>query len=682
MKITHNETGQQYQLYPDTELEIERTNPFFNEWGEQSLPVDLPDTDQNRKLTGYAHLLGNKTKPNQRIPVKIEDGDYVMQARQAVLGATKKKSISTSFYMNEGAFYDVMPETRLIDIFLNEVVEGLNTVEDCLSFCSSLLTTTDERFAIFPILIDGDDAKKYINRLAWMDSSGTVIGSAVISGHTTTPQFYNRFEREEVIDDAIITIPVGYYISPFIKAKYLLKRIFQYFGYVLEDSFFTQEEPFSNMVFLNKTVDTLVNGVIKIADVVPDCTCSTILDVFRKKFDCEFIPDEVTKTVRVVLFKTSLSAASQVTLTDRLVGEMAIEYPDTYKQIKLTSEEAITDSASDVSTYDSVSELMKTYPTTVLRRSNMSFYRIGYTLGLSNTEKLATSSLPYADDETLELQEVTVPDCQPVMVDAPFDASALIPVGTRTGLDYLQMLYVGKGNYLNSTISYDNSTEVVDVSSTSNDWEEQKPMLAFYYDATGYGYIHGTISSYNYLGNTKLWNYSLCYFGEDGLFERFYRPHDDLLRNSLHLVRASMLLSTWLKRTLPSHAKVNIKGHELLINNLKYKVGAKNDPEESEFFTTQLYEPVNVAQSEAQRLAPPAFKWQVANTYVIITEAEFESSEYKDKTYSVFYPPHPTQAGGVHYPQYTVRKFNLSDNRGPYTEYRLYTHYLTGVLNT
>ena len=53
MKIVHS-SGKAYQLAPDTQIEIERPNLFFNDYGEQSLPVDLPDTNLNQ--IGRAHV--------------------------------------------------------------------------------------------------------------------------------------------------------------------------------------------------------------------------------------------------------------------------------------------------------------------------------------------------------------------------------------------------------------------------------------------------------------------------------------------------------------------------------------------------------------------------------------------------------------------------------------------------
>jgi hypothetical protein len=672
MKIIHLGTGEAYQLFPGSELEIERTNPFLNEWGEQSLPLSIPDTDTNRALAGQPHLLSVKDKASQRIPVMIQDEDYSMPAKQAVLSAQRKKEISTSFYMNEGAFYDSMPKTRLRELFGSEIIAGISTVDQALSFCTSLLTTEDERVAIFPVLIDGEEGKDYLNRLAWMDASGQVLGRTTVANHSVAPTFYNSFERTRTVDETVVTIPKGFYITPFIKANYLLKRIFEHFGYTIVDNFFTQTLPFTRMVFLNNTADTLANGVIKLADLVPDCTCETILDVFRKKFHCEFIPDELTKTVNIRLFKQVKAASPSTDLTGCLTDDLIIEQPETYRRIRLRSEESTKDSNQEVAEWDSVTAMLKKYPTTLIDKSDQSFYRQGFALGVYSRDKIGDSSIPYDDGSDLEVEEITVPDSHPVMAGAPQDSATTYSVGGRTAYSPVPMIYIGEAVLRNSTIVYDNSQEVVDESSTSTSDQEQRPMLAFYYDATGLAYMHGTISSYNYLGTTKLWDYSLCYFGEDGLYERFYRDYDNMLRNSMHTVIATLLLSNQLKRTIPAHEKVVISGQELLIDTLKYKVGGPSDPQESTFYTTRLYEPLDLAQGEDDRLATPQYRWQLSVSSVVITQAEYLASPVKDKTYTVFYPPHPTAPGGSYYPQQVARMVNPS-------EYRLYTYSLTAV---
>ena len=135
MKIVNTKAGQAYHLTPGTQLEIERPNLFFNEWGEQSLPTDLPDTDLNRQLTNYPDCMANKNKPSANIDCSIQDGDYFMPCRQAILSAKRYEKISTSFYMNEGSFLARISDVALTDIFGDEVIPGITTVQQGIDFC-------------------------------------------------------------------------------------------------------------------------------------------------------------------------------------------------------------------------------------------------------------------------------------------------------------------------------------------------------------------------------------------------------------------------------------------------------------------------------------------------------------------------------------------------------------------
>lgn len=68
--------------------------------------------------------------------------------------------------------------------------------------------------------------------------------------------------------------------------------MFAYFGYKLLPNFFTETDPFDKMVVLNNVMDTIVKGKIRLADLVPNITCSEFIAVFRKKFCCEFTANE------------------------------------------------------------------------------------------------------------------------------------------------------------------------------------------------------------------------------------------------------------------------------------------------------------------------------------------------------------------------------------------------------
>lgn len=115
----------------------------------------------------------------------------------------------------------------------------------------------------------------------------------------------------------------------------------------------------------------------------------------------------------------------------------------------------------------------------------------------------------------------------------------------------------------------DSTSEVV---GEAEDNEELKPMPAFVFHAGKLDY--GTILNHDADGN-KLWNYTLAYHGPDGLFERFWRNYDSLLRNSLLEIKASMLLSDIQKVSLSEYRKVTIEGQELLPSAIQYSPGSR-----------------------------------------------------------------------------------------------------------
>ena len=85
MKIVNTKLGKPYQLNPETQLAMERTNPFFNEYGEQSLPVSLPDSAYNRNILGFPNVIQRREKV-QMVDASIQDGEFFTPCRQAILG--------------------------------------------------------------------------------------------------------------------------------------------------------------------------------------------------------------------------------------------------------------------------------------------------------------------------------------------------------------------------------------------------------------------------------------------------------------------------------------------------------------------------------------------------------------------------------------------------------------------
>ena len=52
MEIIHP-SGKSYELTKDAAFEITSSNPFFNDMGEQSLPIKIPMTARNKTILGF-----------------------------------------------------------------------------------------------------------------------------------------------------------------------------------------------------------------------------------------------------------------------------------------------------------------------------------------------------------------------------------------------------------------------------------------------------------------------------------------------------------------------------------------------------------------------------------------------------------------------------------------------------
>ena len=663
MKIVNIKTGKAYHLDPNTQLEVERTNPFFNDVGEQTLPVTMPDSDHNREILGYPEALANKHKPSPKIVATIQDGEYFSTCRQAVLGAKPKEGIETTFYMNEGAFFGHITDARLTSVFGNETIPGISTVQQGINFCRNLLFNPDAIYAIFPVLTKGDDDEfpKWLNRLEYMKPA---TGDYLFYENDNENDysyfgFYNEFDRTETVDDYTVYVSKGYYMTPFIRANYVLRRMFAHFGYTLEETFFDVTYPFTDMVFVNNTDDALANGNIRLTDLIPDMMCSTLLNVYRKKFGCEFIPDEVNRTVKIEFLKDTLSGDPSVDLSNCVDGELKITYPGQYKQLKISSKETVKNGDQ----YDSIAEFAATFPDAWMDASSGNYYRRSISAGITGnvsdvTELIASSAMPYMDTEKNGVEAVEVPDCAIVMKKPKYiELQNQIKTGSGLNVKYwpnkryygsFPHPYIGDTRALNSTVvlnDKENDQDVTEKSATAKN-KEQSPMLAFaYYDTTGITFCLGTIHNYSPFYH-KLSDYSLLYNGPDGIFEHFYRPYDDILRNSMHTITADLLLSHHQKLTIPAHRKVLIKNRELLINKLAFTLGGKNEPAESEFFTTHLLEPVETAMPEIDRI--PIFYgylttsyWKINVTKSLITQSQYNASPYKGTSIPPFYLPIP-----------------------------------------
>lgn len=667
MRITNLEKGEAYQLSDGAKMEIERTNPFFNDYGEQSIPLDLPASDHNRRLLGYPDIFG-RTDKMARTKASIQDGEYFAQCYQFVLSAQRKGNISTTFYINDGSFYARIQNIKLRDIFADDIITFPGSdiptrVKNAIAFCKGLRTGTDDRFAIFPVLLTDDSGigtgynykimnafgKQVTQRMFLRSESGWgTFGSAPPPHEDVTLflpdsaengcDFYNAQERVESVNEIAISLSAGYYISPFVRTNYVLRKIFKYFGYTLKDNFFTKTEPFNNMVLINNVIDVLANGQLKVADLVPDVTVSDFLAVFRKKFCCEFSSDEGSMTADIIFLRDIVASKPVADLTRNLTAEPVIQYKSSkdFKRVVLSSKNTLSTDAED--SYDDIKSLLSNNPGAYLDYYTGAFYKTGFSGNYETQTKIAEPSMTYNTGEDTDEQKVEVPDCMPefrtLLYHGEIDGS---------GYDYTmgQWLYAGDYTTLNSKLAMTGD----DQQETEEDSSKSVPMLAFAYMSGSKP--AGTISAYDLQDAAKprIFDYALYYYGEDGIFEKFWRDCDTLYRNALQQVKMKLLLSQSQKQNLAAYAKVVVRGVAFFFNKLKFSLGGKDEPIESEMLTIALTEPVAEARHINDMLPQmtAGYRWVGKILETEVSKDEYNNSGAdKDRTFTIVYPPTPT----------------------------------------
>ena len=625
MKITNLDKGKDYQLRPDTRIEIERTNPFFNDYAEQSVPLEIPASDHNCQLLGHPETFGlNQKQTAQR--VSIQDGQFCAQSRQYVLSAQRRGNISTSFYLNDGSFYSQLQNIRLRDIFAGDVIEfdGATTSEKVqagIAYCRRLRSGTDPVLTIFPVLLTDDSGQSMGYDYKWLNAFGKEYelgGSTAFNpdDRGTDCDFYNAVARTEYVGGKAVSLSPGYYISPFVRAYYVLERVFSYFGYTLQENFFGTTQPFSSMVLLNSVIDPLVNGVLRLQDLLPDCTVYDFLAVWRRKFCCEFVVDEGAMTASVAFFRDVVDNPPVADLTDRLTAEPVIQYKadKAFQRVVLASKERVPADTSGES-YDNLKSLMQATDLFQLDARDGRFYKMreissgGHFAGARiKYTPVSEVAMPYNTGDSQEELKIEIPDMIPELRDVNLSYTYTTRGGqTINGLRLLygKWLYVGNMTTRGSKIQSAGSDE-----DQVEDQVQPTPVIMAFTFLTDDGRPAGTISPYNMqladsskqfdnqrtpVAGEKIFDYALYYYGTMGIFERFWRHCDTYHRNALQEVRMELLLTQSQKQQLPSTARVTIRGASFFLNKLKFSLGGENKPTESEFLSTALTEPLRKA---------------------------------------------------------------------------------------
>lgn len=573
-------------LDKESDINIERTNPLLNEQGSMSLPFSIKRTSKNDYLLNFPHKYERKNIFKIDKEANIRSGLLNENATLKILSVDAEK-IESVFYLFESSFYNQVKEVKLTTVF-----DGVErwfqpysvTREDRINYILDMLENMivspcnySEDFTIFPAVINCEISPQALEN----GVGGTAVSQDVIN------EVYYDFEPEhdpviklkakesyQYTDDNenLITIPAGYGVSPFLRFRYVLHKIFEYLGLTLEPSIFDTDISCRMWCVLNNTKDAVMNGYLKESQLVPDCTVNDFLDIIRTKLCCDFFINTVEKTARLVLFNDVLDKEPDMDLTPFLTDFFKKIEIATPKQVKLTINKSLPFAESATET---IEEFRKKYPdynpiiphVIIADQGVFPDYVQNSIWKLSEpdpdwlwttykSDRLSSLNFDYVTSDEIEVEEHKIP------------AEALATIYFTTGSDHFQHLapIIGSGRNLNSYIIID-GTKVVE------DTVECPIMISLEnFKAGAYRMgIQANDQGYMFINDPDFVPARILLWGENGLFEKYWKRYDNLCRTSFNPITYKFMLPAYLLQSFRFDRLKVINGQPLIAESMKYK---------------------------------------------------------------------------------------------------------------
>lgn len=373
-------TGRQFDLLPGTKLSIEENSPLFSDAGSFSLPVELPETDNNLRILDYPYRADRRQKFVTSLDVVISAGVWIRHARMDIESSGRKRNITASLFFRESPFYAKIKNKRLPDLFKNKIRDDFadQTEEHKHSFWRNYLDKVMcgdvvDDFYIFQVCAKYEDKEEsegdqnislkttytrytILNRLSVPFKTFTGNTSQTTDGKT----YYNLVGVESAYtqDGVEYYLPDGYGKCPFLKFTYVVRYMFQQLGYKLQPGIFDTDEGFRRLCFIHNTADCLIRGFLDYSQIVPDVELNDFLQFIENSFGLRFIIDETAKTATPRFWKDILTDSPVVDISGVFNDYPSITFSDP-KSLKLTIERVVP--AVNQSGMKTFSELFEKY---------------------------------------------------------------------------------------------------------------------------------------------------------------------------------------------------------------------------------------------------------------------------------------------------------------------------------
>ncbi len=333
--------GEVLDLQSDFSIEIEDTNPIYNDRGSQSIPATVPATRRNSLLLGFPQRIDAGSDPNlPERSVEVRDGGYIRSGKLNVTDAGRDEGITFNIGFDNSTVYAKWQVKKLgelsgLPIYLPSRMQDVATVELLLDDMYRIYRfpepQTDD-FAIFPVAVNNESTGSDSAKQVYWEILN-VAGSTGIRQPKTVKRLIDGTVTE-------VNVPDGYMVTPFLRVWRVLELIFSDIGVSVPCNPFKDDLELSRLVVLNNAADACCRGEIRYADLMPDCTVEEFMNALWVRFGLIYNINFNTGSVSLELIKDILDKQPSMTVDSKLSGAPKIIYGER-QYVKLSAQTSI-----------------------------------------------------------------------------------------------------------------------------------------------------------------------------------------------------------------------------------------------------------------------------------------------------------------------------------------------------
>ena len=666
----------------DFTVQIDEKSPVMNDRGSQTVPVTVPCTSNNAKITGFAHRLDMGIKPmNEDQACTILDGAYKRTGKINIVSAGKKEGITLNIGFDNSEAYSAWKAKKLNAITLP--VKEYSSVNSLCAHLQQVLGGYQTDYAVFQIMT-GNDSKdnqsypKYLNYITPV-SEGSKVYRLRYQARTETFLVNGT--------PTAVTLPEGYGVTAFLYVWRVLELVFSEFGYTITENPFKTDKQLYNLVILNNAADCCVKGKLSYADLMPDCTVEDFLNALYVRFGLVYNVSSDTKMATLRLIRDIVDDVPDIDLSRSLTDEPLITY-ETARQMKLSAKTSFTGAAPSVERFE---DYLKDQEVARLAKVDIGkrVIHLNYeeTTGRwfkwdEENKRLTYSSSSFFSwdrkSDNIEDNELTSDDeCVP-MDFAPNDI--LSP-------QYLTD-YVHRYTYLKTSSNNDDE-----------DSEKAETPLSFVFAFTSSQnskYPFGSVLPYTSEGEEVVLKdgskhtISLLFQYKNGLFINFWKKYDAIIRHSFNQVEINALLPVHQLMSMDILAPVALRGQYMLFDGFSYSLPAnKIMPVVLTLKTLRLIAPYNLDEEHLIKdFGSTLYIWKlVRNTMTEVIENKKKEildsfNESEDTILSSFFQTNTDDYMTPDSDNYVIENPPILDNdkliRNYQVKLRVYIDYIMG----